>query len=701
MTDSTSADDLKTSSIVSAVLVLVLVIGIGASLISVYVDRERQRDLQQWEARLGLVADTKIEALQARLDADQTSLGELAFNASVQLYLSRAIAARGAGADSTAEASLGYLRNLLTATAERTGFVSATQVAIPANLPRPVVGGLGLYATDLSPVVTTAGMPALAAPIADAARTALADGTPQISEFQRDSQGRVVYAYALPVQAVLGTEQSQAATPVGVVVGLRDAAVSLFPALASGGVFAQQSESLLLALSDGEVVYVSPTRDGAAPMRRRMPADRDRLAAAAALQKPGRFVQLDNYAGEPVLQVSRGLRDRNWVVAQQVDARQALAEADSRRRFLTTSLSLLLISVVALYIAAWRHGSSVRSRHRADELSEQASKLHRQTMLLHALTDNLDALTLLVDPQWKIVFTNEAVARLTGAEIQELLGQRVHAALGSAVGRSLQVGAELSRQSGESDCQPLKLQFNGDERSYQASFIAVDKLGDLANATLIVLTDVTELQFARVRHARLLDNLVATLAQVIDLHDAYSAFHSARMAEVADELAAELRMSDADRQTLHFAATLANIGKIMLPRDILMKTGELEESERKLLETHVARGMELLHSLDFEGPVLSTIAQKQELLDGSGYPRGLQGSEMSLPGKVLAVSNAFVALVSPRAYREALTVNGALDALMQEADVKYDRHVLAALFHVAENRIDWSRWSRRQPANDA
>ena len=136
----------------------------------------------------------------------------------------------------------------------------------------------------------------------------------------------------------------------------------------------------------------------------------------------------------------------------------------------------------------------------------------------------------------------------------------------------------------------------------------------------------------------------------------------------------------------------------MLPRELLRKTGELSEAERKQLETHVARGLALLHNLDFDGPVLSTIAQKQELLDGSGYPRGLRGAEMSLPGKILAVANAFVALVSPRAYREALPVDAALEQLLADADEKYDRRVVAALVHVAKNRLDWSRWSRRGDA---
>ncbi|MGD8672785.1 MAG: HD domain-containing phosphohydrolase, partial [Thiogranum sp.] len=84
--------------------------------------------------------------------------------------------------------------------------------------------------------------------------------------------------------------------------------------------------------------------------------------------------------------------------------------------------------------------------------------------------------------------------------------------------------------------------------------------------------------------------------------------------------------------------------------------------------------------------------QKQEHLDGSGYPNGLKGDEILLTARILAVSNAFVALVSPRAYRSAVSIEEALERLLRDSDSKYDRHVVAALFHVAENRRNWSDW---------
>jgi HD-GYP domain-containing protein (c-di-GMP phosphodiesterase class II) len=475
---------------------------------------------------------------------------------------------------------------------------------------------------------------------------------------------------------------------------VRDAAQRLLAPLTRNSFFREDSEALLLVARENQVVYLSASRDGTEALRRALPLSRERLAAAAAVREPGGFVQLDNYLGRPVLQVSRQVRGQPWVLAQQVDARQALRESDQRRRFLFVSLLLLLIAVVALAIAAWRHGSSVRARHRATELEARRRELAHQTDLLNLITRNVDALILLVDANGQLRFANESAVRQFDLGAGTAEHGTLLRATGQDTGRRLQRG--IARAQSENDAFTALIRLNGDDRlhTFQAGFIPVPPGQGMDSATLLVLSDVTELEQAQARHAQLLRGLVGSLVDLIDLHDPYSAFHSTRMAEVADALARELELPEPDRQMLEFAALLSNIGKIRLPPALLTKTDPLDEEERAHMESHVQLGLDLLTKFDFDGPVLGTIAQKQEHLDGSGYPRGLDANELTLPGRILAVANVFVALVSPRAWRDALTVPDALDELMRLTDRYYDRRVVAALFHVAENRIDWDRWRR-------
>jgi PAS domain S-box-containing protein len=476
------------------------------------------------------------------------------------------------------------------------------------------------------------------------------------------------------------------------VFGVVSAERSLYPLLQSGVPMTASDASLLIMQRDGQVVYLSPTRDGGVPTRKTLPMDRSRLAAAAALRQPGSFGEYRNYQGREVLATSRTLRSTPWVLLQEVDAGEALQESNRHRQFLVTSFSLLLFVIAATLVAAWRHGSSVRARHDADALRRKTLELEKQTELLHAVTDNADAYVILMDAEQRVLLANARLADKLNVAAEELTGNSLAGVLGPANVQPLaDTIASLQSEGTPRHC-TLPMVIDGKQRSLQCSLVPVDRVGERYHAMLLVLQDITELQRAQQQHATLLRNLVDTLMHVVDLHDPNSANHSSRMVDVANAIGRELRLGPEDTRTLDLAASLANLGKIFVPREVLTKTEPLTAAEQTLLQRHVQFGTEMLADLEFEGPVVDTIAQKQEHLDGSGYPNGLKGDEILLTARILAVSNTFVALLSPRAYRKPVGMQEALEQLLEECDSKYDRHVVAALFHVAENRADWSEW---------
>jgi len=681
-------------SIVIPVGALIILVLVGAFFINAYIDQERERDLLQWEARLGLVADTKVDAIESFLNKTFDDLQELADNASLQLYLGQLLRPERSAAADTEAAPLSYLRNLVLASANRYGYWFGDGPRINANVPVTAASGLALLDRDFNVIVATPGMPPIGAAYRETLERALGGVGRQANGIVPESQDRAVIVLAVPVEAVMGSTAAGGDDKIGLLVGIKDAERELFPIVASGAGFAEDSEAILLEMRGDRVVYLSSTNDGTKPMRRSLPANRARLAAAQAVQTLDDFDILNSYAGRPVLQVSRRVERQTWVLAQQVDAVQALSESKQRRRFLLVSLSLLLLTIVAITVAAWRHGSSVRAQQQAAELRDTALKLQKQTELLHAISDNVDVLTILVDDTQKIVFTNQALANASGMRLTELLEVDMAAALGAATAAELDDGIRQARSTNEPAHRVMSLRLGARDAVYHTSFIPVARIGQHENPLLLVFSDITRLQRAQRRHESLLRNLVRTLVQVVDLHDPYYAFHSARIAEVAVAIGREMGLNRRDLETLELAATLAHVGKIAIPREVLVKTGTLTDDEQQLLRAHVENGLALLRNVDFEGPVLETIAQKQEHIDGSGYPKGLTGDRMTLPGKILAVANAFVALISPRAYRHALPVDHAVDRLMRDADVLYDRQVLAALFHVAENVQDsWSAWN--------
>lgn len=679
-----------TQQIRKGILILASILLVGGLLINAYLERERQRDLDDWAIRLGLVAETRVEAIESWLEEQRGALGELANNASVQLYLWQL--SQRAGKDSTAEpAQLTYLRNLIIASAERIGLAPDNeQPAIPANLPQRHDTGLSLFDDNLRLVAATQGMPEIGKAFRLTLDQAMQSGETQYSELVTDSHDRVLFGIAVPVPVVIGAEAGQKHS--GIVFGVYSATRSLYPLLRRGVPVAPSDESLLVARQDQQVVYLSPTASGGIPTRKTLPLDRSGLAAASAVLQPGRFGEFINYRGEPVLATSRPLRSLPWVLVQEVNATQALQESNRHRRSLLITFSLLLFFIAAILVAAWRHGSSVRAIQDANELRAKTHALQDQTELLHAVTDNTEAHILLLDEQQQVLFANTLIARTTGARPQELVGNTLTAVLGPASAAPLNNLVEQVKADRKTHHDTLELTLADDTRTFQCSAIPVDRVGKRDNAILLVLHDITELQQAQQKHAELLRRLVATLMHVVDLHDPYSADHTARMVEVANAVAAELNLDEQQRKSLDLAASLANLGKIFVPKEVLTKRSPLTEAEQALLQRHVQFGVELLEDLDFDGPVLDTICQKQEHMDGSGYPNHLSGDAIILTARILAVANAFVALVSPRAYRQAVSIEEALDQLLKEAGSKYDRHVVAALFHVAENRSDWSEW---------
>ena len=107
-----------------------------------------------------------------------------------------------------------------------------------------------------------------------------------------------------------------------------------------------------------------------------------------------------------------------------------------------------------------------------------------------------------------------------------------------------------------------------------------------------------------------------------------------------------------------------------------------------------------MRCIEFEGPVVETLRQMLEFWDGSGMPRGLAGDDILRSSRVVAVTNAFVGLVSARSYREGMEFDAAVDILLEESGRQFDRKVVSALMNHLDNkggREKWAHYRERPP----
>ena len=658
-----------------------------------FVDGESQREMRAWQIRLGIVADSRAAAVNEWADRNFAALRELTENVSLQLYMTELTMGEGDKARVTDEAAeAGYLRNLLTATANRARFTPPQAGwEVRANVERVGVAGIGLFDADGRSIVATPGMPPLTGRIRDAVAKALG-GEPALIDIYTGASNLPTMGFVLPVFAVQG--ETVGAKGIGVVVGIRVIGRDLFERLTQPGEIAKTAETYLVRSAGAVVDYLSPLADGTPPLKRSLALDTADLAAAYALEKPGGFAVKKDYAGDEVLVVSRSLPSLPppWMLVRKVSWAEALGETESRLRTMLGIFVLVIVAVTVTIIAVWRHGTVLREKESTERFRTTAERLETLSTFLRVVTDSQPTVIAAVDGDARYTFANKPAAKEAGIAVDDMLGKPLADVIGPVKAKAL---TEINRRvlaAAERESHTHRFGIDDAERVIKSEHIPLPGTRDHPPGVLMVLDDITELTHARRRSEQRLRQLIGTLTSVVDRRDPFSAHHSARVAEVARRIAEEMGMPDGEAQTVEIAGNLMNIGKIFIPPEVLTKTGELTAEERTLVANSTMVSVDLLDGVDFEGPVVETIRQMRETWDGTG-PLGKKEEETLRTARILAVANAFVGMTSPRAYREALTFEEASTILLERSGATYDRKPVSALINYLENRGGTEKWA--------
>jgi len=178
------------------------------------------------------------------------------------------------------------------------------------------------------------------------------------------------------------------------------------------------------------------------------------------------------------------------------------------------------------------------------------------------------------------------------------------------------------------------------------------------------------------------DSMVNTLASTIDARDPQTAGHSHRVALTATILARRLGLPSEQVELIRYAGLLHDYGKIGVPDAVLTKPGQLTEEERRLMNNHAALTRTILSNMQFPAgleEVPRIAAQHHERLDGTGYPDGITGQELTLAGRLLAVADLYDALRTRRYYKPAFSTEKSLEIIRSVAGAHVDPAVVAVL----------------------
>ena len=184
------------------------------------------------------------------------------------------------------------------------------------------------------------------------------------------------------------------------------------------------------------------------------------------------------------------------------------------------------------------------------------------------------------------------------------------------------------------------------------------------------------------------DRICEAFASVVDAKSPFTYRHSLGVAEVAVEIALEMNLAPERIQLVRRAALLHDIGKLSVPNVILDKAGKLTAQEWAVVSEHPRMTRSILERISAFRELAALAAEHHEKMDGSGYPEGITGVDMSVESRVLAVADMFAAMAENRPYRGGMEPAMILEIIRKDVPHKLDLSCFEALQAVVK-RWNW------------
>jgi len=178
--------------------------------------------------------------------------------------------------------------------------------------------------------------------------------------------------------------------------------------------------------------------------------------------------------------------------------------------------------------------------------------------------------------------------------------------------------------------------------------------------------------------------IAASMITALDLKDNYTAQHSAAVAQYSFDTAVALGLSEKSRSVAHLAGLLHDLGKISVPDEILNSREPLGDEEWTVIQGHTGAGQNIVSNMNEFEELGRIIRHHHEHYDGRGYPDGLAGDNIPMISRIVAVADAYSAMVSDRPYRDMRSPESAIAELRDQSGIQFDPRIVAAFMTVLE-----------------
>jgi len=217
--------------------------------------------------------------------------------------------------------------------------------------------------------------------------------------------------------------------------------------------------------------------------------------------------------------------------------------------------------------------------------------------------------------------------------------------------------------------------------SYQAE--DTELLAGLASITAVAIENRELVRESQTSY----EGIIQALAKAIELRDPYTSRHQVGVALIATRIARSLHLLSEQIRAIELAANIHDIGKVIIPAEILSNPGRLSSAQMSIVQSHVAAAHEVLEDIDFPWPIDEIAVQHHERMDGSGYPDGLEGDEIRLEARILGVADIADAMLSHRPYRPAYSLEDTMAELRRQRGSTLDPAVVDACLDVLKQDV--------------
>ncbi|MCF7891147.1 PAS domain S-box protein [Candidatus Bipolaricaulota bacterium] len=330
----------------------------------------------------------------------------------------------------------------------------------------------------------------------------------------------------------------------------------------------------------------------------------------------------------------------------------------------------------------------ITEKHKRQEELEQSEKRYR------TLFETTGTTMLIIEEDTTISLINKEVEKLSGYSKDEVEGKMSWTELVAEEDDLQKMKKYHTLRRKDPASAPTQYEFklldkDGNEKDV---FMTIDVIPDTKKSVASII-DITEKKNYEQKLRQSFIELAETTSRVLGVRDPYTQEHEQRVAELAQEVGRRIGVEEEEQLGLYLGGILHDIGKVAVPTTILTKPGKLKEVEWKMIKSHPKVGYnKILKDTHFPWPVAEMTLHHHERLDGSGYPDGLEGDQLSLEVRILGAVDVVEAMSTRRPYREARSKEKTLNVIKQGREDKFDPQVVDILVEmIEEGEIEFGR----------